>query len=124
MADKKIPAIGNKLMVFRGHAKHTPGGLTRKDLFRNKKGRIVSRRQHKSGLKAIQRLYALGYKPKKGTFKAMRKSMVDGRKKKGTKKGTKKGKKHGGAAGMVGNEAFADASGNMVPVASKMASMK
>jgi hypothetical protein len=111
MTDKKIPAVGTKLMVFRGHAKHTPGGLTRKDLFKNKKGRIVSRRQHKAGLKALKRLYSLGYKPKKGTFKAMRKSMVDGRKKKHTKK---HGKKHGGAAGIVGNEAFADASGNMM----------
>ena len=104
MSDKKIPAVGTKLMVFRGRAAHTPGGLTRKDLFKNKKGRIVSRRQHKAGLKALKRLYDAGYKPKKGTFKAMHKSMVDGRKKKGTKKSskkhTKKGKKHGGAAGM------------------------
>lgn len=113
MTDNKIPAVGSKLLVFRGLAKHTSGGLTKKDLMRTKKGRIVSRKQHKSGLKAIQRLYKLGYKPKKGTFKAMRKSMVDGRRhKKGTKKHTKK---RGGAAGVV--EQYADASGNMMAAA-------
>lgn len=118
MADNKIPTVGTKLLVYRGLAKHTSGGLTKKDLMRTKKGRIVSYKQHKSGLKAIRRLYKLGYKPKKGTFKAMRKSTAVGhRHKKGTKKGTKK---RGGAAGTI--EMYADLSGNAVP-ASKMATM-
>ena len=120
MTDNTIPAVGSKLLVYRGLAKHTSGGLTKKDLMRTKKGRIVSRKQHKSGLKAIQRLYKLGYKPKKGTFKAMRKSMVNGRK---HKKGTKKhSKKHGGAAGTVGG--LVDPSGNTVHVGKMMAPAK
>ena len=111
MTDNKIPAVGSKLLVFRGLAKHTSGGLKRSDLMKTKKGRIVSRRQHTAGKKAIKRLFALGYKPKKGTFKAMHKH----------KKGTKKhSKKRGGAAGTV--EQYFDLSGNAVAAAaSKMA---
>ena len=86
----KIPAVGTKAQVFHSAARHTPGGLKKKDLMKTKHGRIVSRKKHALGLKAVKRLFALGYKPKKGTFKAMRKSMVDGRKK---KRGTRK---HGG----------------------------
>ena len=121
MSDKKIPRIGSKAQVYHNSALMTPGGLKKSDLMKTKKNRIVSKKQHAAGKKAIKHLFSLGYKPKKGTFKAMHKSMVDGRKKKskkGTKKGTKKGKKQGGAAGMV--EQYADISGNMV----KMASMK
>jgi len=87
----KIKAVGTKAEVFHGTAKHTSGNLHKKDLMKHK-GRIVSRKKHAAGKKAIKRLFALGYKPKKGTFKAMRKSMVDGRKK---KRGTRK---RGGAA--------------------------
>ena len=83
----KIPAVGTKAQVFHSAARHTPGGLKKKDLMKTKHGRIVSRKKHALGLKAVKRLFALGYKPKKGTFKAMRKSMVDGRKK---KRGTRK----------------------------------
>ena len=57
------------------------------------KGRIVSRKAHAAGKKAIKRLFSLGFKPKKGQFVAMRKSMVNGRKKRHTKK-------RGGAAGI------------------------
>ena len=38
MTDNKIPAVGSKLLVYRGLAKHTSGGLTKKDLMRTKKG--------------------------------------------------------------------------------------
>ena len=62
-------------MVYHSHARMTPGGLTKKDLMKTKKGRIVSRKKHAQGLKQIKKLFALGYKPKKGTFKIMRKSM-------------------------------------------------
>ena len=89
---KKIKAVASKASVFSGHAKRTPGGLTKKDLMRTKHGRIVSKKQHAAGKKAIKRLFSLGYKPKKGKFVAMRKSMVDGRK--------RHTKKHGGAAGI------------------------
>ena len=64
-----MPAVGSKASVYHGHAKHTSGGLTRKDLMKTKHGRIVSRRKHALGKKAIRRLRKAGYKAKKGTFK-------------------------------------------------------
>ena len=66
---KKLPAVGTKAQVWHGSAKHTSGGLTRKDLMKTKKGRIVSRRKHAAGKKALKRLTKAGYKAKKGTFK-------------------------------------------------------
>lgn len=66
--------IGTKLQVFRGNAHHTSGGLTKNDLMRNSKGRIVSIKQHKNGQLALQRLHALGYVAKKGEFKLFRKT--------------------------------------------------
>jgi hypothetical protein len=94
----KIKAVGSKAEVYHGTAKHTSGGLHKKHLMKHK-GRIVSRKKHEQGKKAIKRLFALGYKPKKGTFKVMRKSMVDGRKK------TSK-RRRGGAYGSVSSESF------------------
>ena len=67
-----IKAVGSKAEVFHGSAKHTSGGLHKKDLMKHK-GRIVSRKKHAAGKKAIQRLFKAGYKPTKGTFKVMRK---------------------------------------------------
>jgi hypothetical protein len=78
------------------------------------KGRIVSRKKHAAGKKAIKRLFALGYKPQKGRFSLMRKSMS---KSKGTTKSMAKGKKskrstrkRGGYNGSV--TPFEDMSGN------------
>jgi hypothetical protein len=90
---KKVKAIGSRREVMSGSAQHTSGGLKKKDLMMYK-GRIVSRKAHAAGKKAIKRLFSLGYKPVKGRFVAMRKSMVDGRKRRKT------GKKRGGAAGI------------------------
>ena len=64
-----MPAVGSKLEVFRGKAKHTAGGLTRKDLMLNKHHRIVSKKQHAAGKKALTRLRKAGFVAKKGTFK-------------------------------------------------------
>ena len=64
-----MPAVGSKLEVFRGKAKHTVGGLTRKDLMLNKHRHVVSIKQHKAGKKALTRLRKAGYIAKKGTFK-------------------------------------------------------
>jgi hypothetical protein len=83
MSDK-MKTIGSRAEVWHSTAKKTSGGLKKADLMKHK-GRIVSRKAHANGKKAIKRLFALGYKPKKGTFKAMRKSMVKGRKR-GTRK--------------------------------------
>jgi hypothetical protein len=69
----KMPAVGTKAQVYHGTAKHTSGGLTRKDLIKTKKGRIVSRRKHAAGKKALKRLVKAGYKAKKGTFKLFKK---------------------------------------------------
>ena len=64
----KMPATGSKAQVFHGTAKHTSGGLTKKDLMKHK-GRIVSKKKHALGKKAFKNLVKAGYKPKKGTFK-------------------------------------------------------
>ncbi len=105
-----LKRIGSKAEVYHGSAQKTSGGLKKKDLMKHK-GRIVSRKKHEAGKKAIKRLFALGYKPKKGTFKLMRKSMVDGRRKKGSRR---QSRKRGGANGLLAIDAFADASGAMV----------
>jgi hypothetical protein len=97
--------IGSRAEVWHGVCEKTSGGLKKKDLMKTKKGRIVSRRKHAAGLKKIKHLFALGYKPKKGTFKVMRKSMVDGRR---HKKG-RHTRKRGGAYGSVSTESFAAA---------------
>jgi hypothetical protein len=61
--------VGSKAQVFHENAKHTAGGLTRKDLMLNKHGRIVSKKQHAAGKKALTRLRKAGFVAKKGTFK-------------------------------------------------------
>lgn len=64
--------VGTKAQVWHGTAKHTSGGLTKKDLMRHK-DKIVSKRKHAAGLKAIKKLRKLGYVAKKGTFKLFKK---------------------------------------------------
>jgi hypothetical protein len=68
--------IGSKAQVFHGTAKHTSGGLTRKDLMKTKAGRIVSKKKHTAGLKAIKKLKKLGFVAKKGTFKLFQRGGV------------------------------------------------
>jgi len=80
--------VGSKAQVFHGTAKHTSGGLVKKDLMKHK-GRIISRKKHAAGKKAIKHLRALGYIAKKGTFRLMRKSMA----KKDSRRKTKKARK-------------------------------
>ena len=95
MSDK-IKATGSKAEVFHGTAKHTSGGLHKKDLMKHK-GRIISRRKHTAGKKAIKHLRTLGYIAKKGTFKLFSKSMAHSTSKKHGKRHTRK---RGGAAGV------------------------
>ena len=92
-----IKATGSKAEVFHGTAKHTSGGLKKGDLMKHH-GRIISRKKHAAGKKAIKHLRALGYIAKKGTFKLMRKSMAKASKSKTSKRRTRK---HGGDFGMV-----------------------
>lgn len=67
-----MPAVGSKAQVWHGSARHTSGGLTKKDLMKHK-GRIISKRKHALGRKALKNLVKAGYKAKKGTFKLFRK---------------------------------------------------
>lgn len=69
----KMPAVGTKAQVYHGTAKHTSGGLTRKNLMKTKKGRIVSRKKHAAGKKALKRLVKAGFKAKKGKFTLFKK---------------------------------------------------
>lgn len=66
-------AVGTKAEVFHGTARHTSGGLYKKDLMKTKKGRIVSKKKHAAGQKAIARLRKLGYTAKKGKFQLFKK---------------------------------------------------
>ena len=70
---RKMKASGSKAQVWHGTAQKTPGGLTRKDLMKTKKGRIVSKKKHAIGLRRIRSLRKLGFKAKKGTFKLFKK---------------------------------------------------
>lgn len=63
-----MPAVGSKAQVWHGSARHTSGGLHKKDLMKHK-GRIISRKKHALGKKALKNLVKAGYKAKKGTFK-------------------------------------------------------
>ena len=78
MGGAKVKAVGTKAEVFHGTAKHTSGGLHKKDLVKTKRGRIVSRRKQAAGKKAILRLKKLGYVAKKGQFKLFSKKAKRG----------------------------------------------
>lgn len=68
-----MKARGTRAQVWHGTAKRTSGGLLKTALMKNKHGRIVSRRKHKTGLKTIKRLRKLGYVAKKGKFTLFKK---------------------------------------------------
>lgn len=74
---------GSRRLVWNKTAYKSPGGLTRDKLMMNKHGRIVSKKKHATA-KREKRLEKAGFKPKKGTFKAFKKS--DGTRKKKSKK--------------------------------------
>ena len=66
--------VGTRAQVFHGTAKRTAGGLSKSDLFMNKRGRIVSRRASEAGKKALRRLTRAGYKARKGKFTLFKRS--------------------------------------------------
>jgi hypothetical protein len=81
----KIKSVGTRAEVMHGTARHTSGGLTKKDLKYNKHGRIVSVKMSNRAKKE-KRLEKAGFKPVKGKgFKLFKKS--DGKK---AKKSAKK----------------------------------
>jgi hypothetical protein len=59
--------FGSRAEVFHGNAKKTTGGLTKKDLIKNKHGEIVSRKKHVTA-KREKRLEKYGYFAQKGKF--------------------------------------------------------
>jgi ribosomal protein L25 (general stress protein Ctc) len=65
----KVPAVGTKAQVWHNTARHTSGGLGKSDLMKTKKGRIVSKKKHAAGKRALSRLRKAGFVAKKGTFK-------------------------------------------------------
>jgi hypothetical protein len=66
--ERRIPAVGTKAAVFAGRARHTSGGLVASDLMRNARGKIVSKKAHAAGQKALARLVDAGYTTKPGQF--------------------------------------------------------
>ena len=60
-------SVGSRAEVWHGTAAHTSGGLTKKQLYKNKAGRIVSLKKHHSA-KREKRLVKSGYGTKKGKF--------------------------------------------------------
>ncbi len=61
--------IGSKAQVWHGSALKTSGGLTKSNLMKNKRGRIVSKRKHKCGQRSLKFLKRAGYTAKKGQFR-------------------------------------------------------
>tara|TARA_B100000674_G_C37976112_1_gene979424 strand:+ start:645 stop:980 length:336 start_codon:yes stop_codon:yes gene_type:complete len=88
---KKYPELkGSRVQVYRGNAFETEGGLQKKDIFKNKHGRYVSLKKHKTAKKE-KRLEKAGYKTKKGVFGAVKNNTKKNIK---TKKNKKKNKKN------------------------------
>jgi hypothetical protein len=96
MGGSAAKAVGSKAEVFHGTARHTSGGLYKKDLVKTKRGRIVSRRKQAAGKKAIARLRKAGYVAKKGKFTLF----------------TKKSKRGGSASGFQADPEEAGFSGS------------
>ena len=65
---KSYPMLeGSRVQVYRGVAYKTSGGLTKKDIYKNKRGRYVSLKKHKTAKKE-KRLEKAGYEVEKGKF--------------------------------------------------------
>ena len=60
--------IGSRAQVHHGTAYKTAGGLKRKDLKKNKHGKIVSKLKSSKGATMLKRLTSKGYHTKKGVF--------------------------------------------------------
>ena len=83
---------GSRLEVWNGTAYKTTGKLTKKDIFRNKNGRLVSKNKHFTALKE-KRLLKHGYGFQKGKFGYVKLSST----------GTRKSRKRKSMKGGVGN---------------------
>jgi len=67
-------ATGSRAQVWNGTAKHTSGGLVKKQLMMNKWGRIVSRKKHNTAKKQ-KRLEKAGFFAQKGKFGVVQKEV-------------------------------------------------
>jgi hypothetical protein len=76
--------VGSRAQVFHGTVDQTTGGLEKKDLMKNKHGRIVSLKKHKTA-KKNNRLKKAGYFTKKGEFGSFKKEDNKTRKNKSRK---------------------------------------
>ena len=93
---------GTRAQVWHGTAYKTSGGLTKKNLFKNKNGRIVSKAKHSSA-KRENRLIKNGYGTKKGHFGFVK---LNGTSKKGRSKKMRGGQAYGNSfnpASFLGN---------------------
>ena len=68
----RTPKIGSRRQVWNNTRSKTKGGLTRKNLKMNKRGRIVSKKMS-ARARRQKRLVKSGYKTKKNTFKLFHK---------------------------------------------------
>lgn len=81
MQPKKMLTVGKRVLVFHGKAHHTSGGLTKKDLMKNKHGEIVSRKKHFQA-KKDNHLQKAGYFTVKGKFGYVKRDLTKKRKSK------------------------------------------
>ena len=79
MVENKMKTVGSYAELWHNNALRSAGGLKKKDLMM-RKGRIMSKKKHAAGKKAIKHLQKLGYKAKKGTFRLFKKSDAKTRK--------------------------------------------
>ena len=80
IAGKKFEVlVGSRAQVWHGTAHKTTGGLLKSHLMKNKHGRIVSKRKHKTA-KRERRLERHGWTAKKGKFGAVKMSSKSTRK--------------------------------------------
>ena len=94
--DKFPVLVGSRAQVMHKTAYKTTGGLTKKDLKKNKHGKIVSRAKSNKGPQMLKRLHDKGYFTRKGKFGAIKKTKKNkkGKNKTMKKKGKKKSKKN------------------------------
>jgi len=76
---------GSREQVFNGTAYHTPGGLTKSQLIKNRWGRIVSAKKHATAKKE-KRLEKAGYFAQKGKFGYVKRDVRKTRKSRGSRK--------------------------------------
>jgi|TARA_B110000483_G_C17859342_1_gene413536 hypothetical protein len=71
--DKFPVLVGSRAQVMHKTAYKTTGGLTKKNLKKNKHGKIVSRAKSAKGPQMLKRLTDKGYFTRKGKFGAIKK---------------------------------------------------